>query len=82
MSPISELENLCGPGKPLTREVPDTAEIEGLIQSGRLRLTDSKNESLSMESRFDLAYNASHALSLALMATQIPPLMATSNSST
>jgi hypothetical protein len=67
MSLISELENLCGPGKPLSREAPDTAEIEGLIQSGRLRLIDSKNDTLSIESRFDLAYNASHALSLAAL---------------
>lgn len=67
MSQTSELENLCGPNKPLSREAPDAKEIEGLIQSGRLRLTDSKNETLSLESRFDLAYNASHALSLAAL---------------
>jgi hypothetical protein len=67
MSQISELENLCGPGKPLTREASDANEIEGLIQSGRLRLIDSKNEALSLESRFDLAYNAAHALSLAAL---------------
>ena len=67
MSQISELENLCGPNKPLSREAPDAKEIEGLVQSGRSRLTDSKNEALSLESRFDLAYNASHALSLAAL---------------
>jgi hypothetical protein len=67
MSQISELENLCGPNKPLSREAPDPTEIDGLIQSGRLRLRDSKNETLSLESRFDLAYNASHALSLAAL---------------
>jgi hypothetical protein len=67
MSQISELENLCGPNKPLSREAPDAKEIEGLVQSGRLRLTDSKNAALSLESRFDLAYNASHALSLAAL---------------
>lgn len=67
MSQISELENLCGPNKPLSREAPDATEIEGLIQSGRLRLRDSTNEALSLESRFDLAYNASHALSLAAL---------------
>ena len=67
MNQISELENLCGPNKPLSRETPDPTEIDGLIQSGRLRLRDSKNETLSLESRFDLAYNASHALSLAAL---------------
>ena len=67
MNQISELENLCGPNKPLSREAPDPTEIDGLIQSGRLRLRDSKNEILSLESRFDLAYNASHALSLAAL---------------
>ena len=67
MNQISELENLCGPNKLLSREAPDPTEIDGLIQSGRLRLRDSKNETLSLESRFDLAYNASHALSLAAM---------------
>lgn len=67
MSQTSELENLCGPNKPLSREAPDAKEIEGLIQSGQLRLIDSKNENLSLESRFDLAYNASHALSLAAL---------------
>jgi len=67
MSPISELENLCGPNKPLRNEAADFREIDGLIQSGRVRLADSKNAALSIESRFDLAYNASHALSLAAL---------------
>jgi hypothetical protein len=69
MSLISELENLCKPGsaKSLIREAPDATEIGGLIQSGKLRLTDAKNNTLSLESRFDLAYNASHALSLAAL---------------
>ncbi len=30
-------------------------------------MKDSKNDSLSIESRFDLAYNAAHALSLAAL---------------
>jgi hypothetical protein len=67
VSLISELENLCGPGKPLRREAPDRAEIESLIHSGRLRLHDAGNAVLSLESRFDLAYNASHALCLAAL---------------
>ena len=34
-------------------------EFDGLIRSGKVRLNDAKNESLSRASRFDLAYNAS-----------------------
>jgi hypothetical protein len=67
MSLISALENLCGPSLPLKREAPDPREIQGLIQSGQRRLEDSKNSALSLEGRFDLAYNASHALSLAAL---------------
>lgn len=43
------------------------SEFNGLMQSGKVRLNDAKNKSLSLESRFDLAYNASHALSLAAL---------------
>jgi len=43
------------------------SEFDGLMQSGNVRLDDAKNGSLSLESRFDLAYNASHALSLAAL---------------
>jgi hypothetical protein len=64
---LSALENLCGPGKPLTEEEPDSAEIAGLIRSGRSRLTDAGNSTLSIESRFDLAYNAAHSLALAAL---------------
>lgn len=60
----SPLENLAGPGKPLSVEPPDDAEIAGLLRSGHARLADARNASLSLESRFDLAYNAAHALSL------------------
>ncbi len=42
-------------------------EVTGLIQSGLARLADSKNTALKIESRFDLAYNATHALSLAAL---------------
>jgi len=38
-----------------------------LIRSGLARLRDAENTSLSLESRFDLAYNAAHALSLAAL---------------
>jgi len=42
-------------------------EISGLIASGLARLDDARNEQLNIESRFDLAYNAAHALSLATL---------------
>lgn len=66
----SPLENLTGAGKPLAAEAPDAAEIAGLLRSGRARLTDARNDTLSLESRFDLAYNAAHALCLAALRRQ------------
>lgn len=63
----SAFENLCGPGKPLRAEPPDKKELEGLIRSGHARLRDALNTTLSIESRFDLAYNAAHALCLAAL---------------
>lgn len=61
------LENLCGPGKPLREEAPDDQETHGLVRTGMARLNDAANAALAMESRFDLAYNAAHALSLAAL---------------
>jgi len=63
----SALDNLAGPGKPLKAESPDAGEYEGLKRSGLARLKDARNKTLSVESRFDLAYNAAHALSLAAL---------------
>jgi hypothetical protein len=63
----SPLENLCGPGKPLRQESPDAKEIAGLERSGLRRLADAEKQANSLESRFDLAYNAAHALSLAAL---------------
>lgn len=61
------LENLCGPGKPLKTEAPDAKEIAGLLRTGIARLQDARNTTLALESRFDLAYNAAHALCLAAL---------------
>ncbi|RYF74309.1 MAG: hypothetical protein EOO29_25415 [Comamonadaceae bacterium] len=61
------LDNLCGPGKALRIEAPDAAELAGLLRSGLARLSDAGNTTLSLESRFDLAYNAAHALCLAAL---------------
>jgi hypothetical protein len=49
------------------REPPDSEELAGLLRSGLARLNDAKNESNSLDSRFDLAYSAAHALSLAAL---------------
>jgi hypothetical protein len=63
----SPLENLCGQGKPLVPEPPDAKEFAGLKLSGMRRLADAKNAGISLEGRFDLAYNATHALCLAAL---------------
>lgn len=67
MSPTNPLENLSHPGGSLKAEPPDAAEIAGLLRTGRARLVDAGNTSLALESRFDLAYNAAHALCLAAL---------------
>ena len=63
----SPLDNLCGPGKSLRAEPPDKKEFDGLKRSGRKRLADAQVVSISLEGRFDLAYNAAHALCLAAL---------------
>jgi len=62
----AELENLVHVGQ-LKREPPMAPEIGGLVRSGEARLADAVNRSLSLQSRFDLAYNAAHALALAAL---------------
>jgi hypothetical protein len=61
-----QLDNLVTGGN-LKREPPAASEIEGLIRSAEARLHDAENKALAIESRFDLAYNAAHALSLAAL---------------
>jgi len=58
------LDSLAARGL-LKPEAPTDDEVSGLVRSGAARLADAKNADLSLESRFDLAYNAAHALSLA-----------------
>ena len=60
------LENLVRVGS-LKPEAATPGEVAGLIRSGTARLADAKNGALNLESRFDLAYNAAHALSLAAL---------------
>ena len=61
-----QLDNLVRTGQ-LKAQPPATAELEGLLRSGRRRLADAERAELSLESRFDLAYNAAHALALAAL---------------
>lgn len=67
MTKTSPLDNLAGPGGSLKREAPDAAEYAGLVRSAIVRLTDAEKPDNSLESRFDLAYNAAHALCLAAL---------------
>ena len=61
--PAPQLENLVRIGQ-LKREAPAEEELVGLKRSGRVRLLDAGRAELSFASRFDLAYNAAHALAL------------------
>ncbi len=61
-----QLDNLVRIGQ-LKPELPAEAEIQGLVRSGLRRLEDAERQELSLESRFDLAYNAAHALALAAL---------------
>jgi hypothetical protein len=62
----ASLDNLVRGGQ-LKAEPPAQSELDGLIRSGLARLKDAENQALSLDSRFDLAYNAAHALSLAAL---------------
>jgi len=59
----SPLERLAD----LLPEAPDAKEFAGLKRAGLARLQDAANLTNSLEGRFDLAYNAAHALSLAAL---------------
>ena len=61
-----QLDNLVRIGQ-LKAEPASEAECQGLLRSGLHRLEDAGLKELSLESRFDLAYNAAHALSLAAL---------------
>lgn len=63
------LENLVRSGV-LKAEPPDRKECEGLLRSAIDRLKDSHSPALSFASRFDLAYNAAHALALTALRLQ------------
>ena len=59
----TELQNLAKTGA-LKREPATADETSGLLKSATVRLKDAQNPSLSFPSRFDLAYNAAHAVAL------------------
>jgi hypothetical protein len=64
--PLAQLDNLVR-AKSLDAEPGVQEEVDHLLRSGQARLKDARNESLSAESRFDLAYNAAHSMSLAAL---------------
>lgn len=65
----AELDNLVATGQ-LKKEPRSQSEFDSLVKSGAARLADAKRKMLAYESRFDLAYNAAHALALAALRWQ------------
>lgn len=60
-----QLARLADAGQ-LKAEPPSRKELQGLLKLGRARLADSRKD-LALESRFDLAYGAAYAFSLAAL---------------
>lgn len=69
MDSKTNLENLLRSGG-LKAEPPDRKECEGLMRSAKDRLRDAGTAQLSFSSRFDLAYNAAHAIALTALRLQ------------
>ena len=63
---LKNLDNLVKSGQ-LKKEPFNELEFTSLVRSGEKRLKDANNISLASESRFDLAYNAAHALALSVL---------------
>jgi hypothetical protein len=63
---LKNLDNLVKV-RSLKAEPGAQKEFEGLQRSAKVRLIDAQNTDLSFEGRFDLTYNAAHALALAAM---------------
>lgn len=63
---LPQLDNLVRI-RQLKTEAASQAEMDGLMRSGNARLKDAQVQTLSLDSRFDLAYNAAHAFSLAAL---------------
>ncbi|HEX5083426.1 MAG TPA: hypothetical protein VFY40_15380 [Blastocatellia bacterium] len=64
--PLAQLDNLVR-ARQLKAEAVAQGEFDTLLRSGQARLKDARNAALSVDSRFDLAYNAAHALCLAAL---------------
>ena len=69
--PLPELADLARIGK-LKAEPGTQVEFDGLMPSGNVRLRDAQNASNSIGSRFEIANNAAHGLSLAPAVTAFP----------
>src|ERR1700690_3414655 len=63
---LPQLDNLVRI-RQLKAEPGTQKKIDGLLKSGKLHLKDTQIKRLSLDSRFDLAYNAAHAFSLAAL---------------
>lgn len=63
---LPQLDNLVRI-RQLKAEDATQAEIDGLIRSGNARRQDAQLKNLTLDSRFDLAYNAAHAFALAAL---------------
>ena len=63
----SPLDNLAGAGRTAGGGAPGPQRVQWPEKSGLARLHDAANITLSLESRFDLGYNAAHALCLAAL---------------
>lgn len=66
MTQRDALEKLASTGL-LKQEPPREDEIAGLLRTAAIRLEDARKPTNAPESRFDLAYNAAHALALAAL---------------
>ena len=64
-SPLDNLAKISKGG--LKVESPNQAEFDGLVRSAKRKLLDAATPTLGLESAFDLAYNAAHALALAAL---------------
>jgi len=63
---LDNLSNLARIGQ-LNEEPPNLQEFDGFLKSAKDRLHDVANNRLSYAGRFDLVYNAAHALALAAL---------------
>ena len=63
---LENLDNLVTIGK-LKKEPPDQKEFDGMLNSAKRRLQDTKIEALSEDGRFLSAYGAAHTLALAAL---------------